>query len=195
SSSVRKAHNNGKNHIMNVRNYYAAIGHIMSNGSFICSMVSLDRRTTTLNFKSSSSKKNNTELGQDKAQAIIDEITRAYERAGQSGFPSQYGYPGAIPPPAAAAVIPPGPPFAGPPPAILLGRPPATGAPGTSGAPGVMSAAPPGIAGAPPVLGGPPGLAAPSIGIRPPIAGIGTSGNNQIPPSFPGVPTSPTQPY
>jgi hypothetical protein len=25
------------------------------------------------------------ELGQDKAQAIIDEITKAYERAGQSG--------------------------------------------------------------------------------------------------------------
>ncbi|RIB10700.1 hypothetical protein C2G38_1979407 [Gigaspora rosea] len=48
SSSVRKAHNNGKNHIMNVRNYYA-------------------------------------ELGQDKAQAIIDEITKAYECAGQVG--------------------------------------------------------------------------------------------------------------
>ncbi|ORE18944.1 zf-U1-domain-containing protein [Rhizopus microsporus] len=44
SSSVRKAHNAGKNHILNVRNYYA-------------------------------------EISQDKAQAIIDEITRAYENA------------------------------------------------------------------------------------------------------------------
>ncbi|KAI8353327.1 U1 zinc finger-domain-containing protein [Blakeslea trispora] len=44
SSSVRKAHNAGKNHILNVRNYYAEISH-------------------------------------DKAQAIIDEITRAYDVA------------------------------------------------------------------------------------------------------------------
>ncbi|KAI7858888.1 U1 zinc finger-domain-containing protein [Circinella umbellata] len=44
SSSVRKAHNSGKNHIANVRNYYA-------------------------------------EIGQDKAQAIIDDITKAYEKS------------------------------------------------------------------------------------------------------------------
>ncbi|OAD68992.1 hypothetical protein PHYBLDRAFT_116811 [Phycomyces blakesleeanus NRRL 1555(-)] len=44
SSSVRKAHNAGKNHVLNVRNYYA-------------------------------------EIGQDKAQAIIDEITKAYENS------------------------------------------------------------------------------------------------------------------
>ncbi|CAH1755944.1 14480_t:CDS:10 [Entrophospora sp. SA101] len=63
SSSVRKAHNYGKNHNMNVKNYYA-------------------------------------ELGQDKAQAIIDEITKAYEHAGvsgQPGFPPQYGYAPGVP--------------------------------------------------------------------------------------------------
>ncbi|KAI8370126.1 U1 zinc finger-domain-containing protein [Choanephora cucurbitarum] len=56
SSSVRKAHNAGKNHILNVRNYYAEISH-------------------------------------DKAQAIIDEITRAYDVA-EAVLPPQYaGYP------------------------------------------------------------------------------------------------------
>lgn len=56
SSSVRKAHNAGKNHILNVRNYYA-------------------------------------EISQDKAQAIINEITRAYENA-SAVLPPQYaGYP------------------------------------------------------------------------------------------------------
>ncbi|CAO3676491.1 unnamed protein product [Rhizopus microsporus] len=56
SSFVRKAHNAGKNHILNVRNYYA-------------------------------------EISQDKAQAIIDEITRAYENA-SAVLPPQYaGYP------------------------------------------------------------------------------------------------------
>ncbi|GAN01326.1 hypothetical protein MAM1_0006d00759 [Mucor ambiguus] len=66
SSSVRKAHNAGKNHILNVRNYYAEISH-------------------------------------DKAQAIIDEITRAYDVA-EAVLPPQYaGYPqppyGQFPPP------------------------------------------------------------------------------------------------
>ncbi|KAG1449546.1 hypothetical protein G6F56_008610 [Rhizopus delemar] len=55
-ASVRKAHNAGKNHILNVRNYYA-------------------------------------EISQDKAQAIINEITRAYENA-SAVLPPQYaGYP------------------------------------------------------------------------------------------------------
>jgi len=150
SSSVRKAHNNGKNHIMNVRNYYA-------------------------------------ELGQDKAQAIIDEITKAYERAGQSGFPPQYGYVPGIPPTANPSV--PGaaaPQFGGAPAPIMLSRPPAgTGAPGTVPAPG-LSAPPPGMGSAPPGMGAP-GVGGPpsmietepgyspikidptSPGIRPPI--------------------------
>ncbi|GES88391.1 zf-U1-domain-containing protein [Rhizophagus clarus] len=140
SSSVRKAHNNGKNHIMNVRNYYA-------------------------------------ELGQDKAQAIIDEITKAYERAGQSGFPPQYGYVPGIPPTPTPAVPGAAPPQFGAPPPIMLGRPPTgAGAPGTVPAPG-LSAPPPGIGSAPPVMGAPgvggPPPSTPMIetepGIRPPI--------------------------
>ncbi|CAG8501279.1 10211_t:CDS:2 [Acaulospora morrowiae] len=123
SSSVRKAHNNGKNHIMNVRNYYA-------------------------------------ELGQDKAQAIIDGITKAYERAGQSGFPPQYGYIPGMPPilPVVA------PPFGGKqsfgpviPPPLLIGHPasaiPVT-APGLGVPPGLGPA--PGVGGAPPLSPGPP---------------------------------------
>ncbi|CAG8508628.1 6911_t:CDS:2 [Paraglomus occultum] len=129
SSSVRKAHNNGKNHIMNVRNYYA-------------------------------------ELGQDKAQAIIDEITKAYERVGQSGFPAQYGYaPGAPHPPATS--IPPAPPFGAPP--LMLGRSQhhGTAAHGAAGAP--------------------PGVGHPSM-MRPPLAAQASSG--------PGMsPTSLTQPF
>jgi len=117
---VRKAHNNGKNHIMNVRNYYA-------------------------------------ELGQDKAQAIIDEITKAYERAGQSGFPPQYGYIPGIPPAANPTV--PGVTASqfGAPAPLILGRPPiGTGAPGTVPAPG-LSTPPPGI-------GSAPGMGAPGVG-------------------------------
>ncbi|ORX98841.1 hypothetical protein K493DRAFT_213622, partial [Basidiobolus meristosporus CBS 931.73] len=45
SASVRKAHNTGWKHLMQVRNYYAA-------------------------------------LGQDSAQSVIDEITKAYELTG-----------------------------------------------------------------------------------------------------------------
>ncbi|CAG8516688.1 3290_t:CDS:2 [Diversispora eburnea] len=113
SSSVRKAHNNGKNHIMNVRNYYA-------------------------------------ELGQDKAQAIIDEITKAYERAGQSGFPPQYGYAPGVPPvsPAAAPVA--TTPYGGPVvPPIMMGRTAGNIPPGTVPGPA------PGIGAPPPGLGGP----------------------------------------
>ncbi|KAG0182924.1 hypothetical protein DFQ28_003653 [Apophysomyces sp. BC1034] len=51
SSAVRKAHNAGKNHVLNVRTYYEEIGH-------------------------------------DKAQAIIDEITKAYENSASGKFMS-----------------------------------------------------------------------------------------------------------
>ncbi|KAG2234809.1 hypothetical protein INT48_006726, partial [Thamnidium elegans] len=77
SSSVRKAHNAGKNHILNVRNYYAEISH-------------------------------------DKAQSIIDEITRAYDVA-EAVLPAQYaGYPQLPYGGAGAAGAPV--PFGGPPP-------------------------------------------------------------------------------
>ncbi|EXX52480.1 Yhc1p [Rhizophagus irregularis DAOM 197198w] len=156
SSSVRKAHNNGKNHIMNVRNYYA-------------------------------------ELGQDKAQAIIDEITKAYERAGQSGFPPQYGYvPGIPPTPSPAVPVAAAPQFGAPAP-IMLGRPPTgVGAPGTVPAPG-LSAPPPGIGSAPPGMGAPgvggPPSSAPMIdtetspGIRPPMVSPTSLGPNSTMPS------------
>ncbi|CAG8652064.1 13518_t:CDS:2 [Cetraspora pellucida] len=63
-----------------------------------------------------------TELGQDKAQAIIDEITKAYECVGQAGFPPQYGYiPGIIP---VAPIVNP-PPYAAPVhPPLMMARPP-----------------------------------------------------------------------
>ncbi|CAO0790452.1 unnamed protein product [Mucor circinelloides] len=89
SSSVRKAHNAGKNHILNVRNYYAEISH-------------------------------------DKAQAIIDEITRAYDVA-EAVLPPQYaGYPQPpygqfMPPPPGFRPPPPG---FGPPPAGFRPPPP-----------------------------------------------------------------------
>ncbi|KAG1077608.1 hypothetical protein G6F42_024732 [Rhizopus arrhizus] len=74
-ASVRKAHNAGKNHILNVRNYYAEISH-------------------------------------DKAQAIIDEITRAYDVA-EAVLPPQYaGYPQ----PPYGQFMPPPPGFRPPPP-------------------------------------------------------------------------------
>ncbi|KAI7883248.1 zf-U1-domain-containing protein [Lichtheimia hyalospora FSU 10163] len=76
SSSVRKAHNAGKNHIANVRNYYA-------------------------------------EIGQDKAQAIIDEITKAYENSAAVLPPQYSGYPQPSM----------GPPYGAPPP-HMMGRPP-----------------------------------------------------------------------
>ncbi|CAG8592946.1 5965_t:CDS:2, partial [Gigaspora rosea] len=69
--------------------------------------------------------------GQDKAQAIIDEITKAYECAGQVGFPPQYGYiPGMIPTVVAPVVN--APPYVAQVPPPLMMRPPVgNGAPGT----------------------------------------------------------------
>lgn len=59
---VRKAHNSGRNHLANVRDYYAcqAIPHILIN---------------TFSHLVSA-------LGHDKAQNIIDQITAAYESGG-----------------------------------------------------------------------------------------------------------------
>jgi len=97
SSSVRKAHNYGKNHNMNVKNYYA-------------------------------------ELGQDKAQAIIDEITKAYEHAGvsgQPGFPPQYGYAPGVPATGSNATTP----FSGA--GSIMGRISAPGATNTTPTPAI----------------------------------------------------------
>ena len=62
---------------MNVRNYYA--------GKCICEY--LGQKTYMCSKKFGS-----IELGQDKAQAIIDEITKAYERVGQSGKKNDFLY-------------------------------------------------------------------------------------------------------
>ena len=63
-ASVRKAHNSGKNHIANVRNYYAGVHDCRGK----------PKRDVRL-------KVDILEIGQDKAQAIIDEITKAYENS------------------------------------------------------------------------------------------------------------------
>lgn len=115
---VRKAHNSGRNHLQNVRDYYASLGH-------------------------------------DKAQNIIDEITRAYETgqvppggfgAGLSYGPGMGGLGGFGPP------GPGGGGFGGPPPGFGGPRPPFP---------------PGGFNGPPPGMGGPP----PPGGMRPPFPG------------------------
>ena len=58
---VRKAHNNGRNHLANVRDYYACMSCI----HFVSSLT--DGMTA---------------LGHDKAQSIIDQITATYESSG-----------------------------------------------------------------------------------------------------------------
>lgn len=71
---MRKAHNNGKNHIANVRNYYAG------------SLLSLELLAFILYSL------NVPEISQDKAQAIIDEITKAYENSTAGIFADHYDY-------------------------------------------------------------------------------------------------------
>ncbi|KZP00245.1 zf-U1-domain-containing protein, partial [Calocera viscosa TUFC12733] len=93
SASVRKAHNSGRNHLQNVRDYYASLGH-------------------------------------DKAQDIIDQITKAYESGlppGGAGFgvgalgpaPGMPGMPGM--PPMGMPGMPPPPPGMMPPPGMFPG--------------------------------------------------------------------------
>lgn len=141
SSSVRKAHNAGKNHILNVRNYYA-------------------------------------EISQDKAQAIIDDITRAYENA-SAVLPAQYsGYP--QPPYGGIGAN-----FGGPPPPNMYGgRPP----------PHMMPR--PGFPFPPPgqFMPPPPGFRPPPPGQRPPPPNHMFGNTPPPPPGFynQGPPISPT---
>ena len=58
---VRKAHNNGRNHLANVRDYYAC---------------------EPLPFFGAQTHSLNLALGHDKAQSIIDQITASYESTG-----------------------------------------------------------------------------------------------------------------
>ena len=99
STSVRKAHNNGRNHLSNVRDYYACAS----------SIPSFSTRLPTLLIA----------LGHDKAQSIIDQITAAYE-SGSGPPPGGFGFgPQHLgPPPANGPPMGMGPPggFGGPPP-------------------------------------------------------------------------------
>ncbi|KAG2196979.1 hypothetical protein INT47_006926 [Mucor saturninus] len=135
-ASVRKAHNAGKNHILNVRNYYAEISH-------------------------------------DKAQSIIDEITRAYDVA-EAVLPAQYaGYP----------QLPYGAQFGGPPPPPpggFNGRPPP---PHMMGRPGFPFPPPPGQ-----FMPPPPGFRPPPGQRPPPPPGMFGAGPPPPPPGFYGPP-------
>ncbi|GAB5587049.1 U1 small nuclear ribonucleoprotein C [Umbelopsis nana] len=151
SSSVRKAHNAGKAHVANVRNYYA-------------------------------------ELGQDKAQSIIDEITKAYEGAGApGGIPAQYA--GYAPPPMYGGPGGPPPPGFRPP----MGPPPGMrGPPGPGGPPPGMGGPPPhGYPGGPPggPQGGPPPMGHPPYGQRPPPPFYGGPGGPPAPNGYGPPPT------
>jgi U1 small nuclear ribonucleoprotein C len=67
-SAVRKAHNSGRNHLANVRDYYA------------CEYY--PRTVMTLHHLISFAFTIFLALGHDKAQSIIDQITSAYESGG-----------------------------------------------------------------------------------------------------------------
>jgi len=126
STSVRKAHNSGRNHLQNVRDYYAG-------------------------------------LGNDTAQSFIDNITKAFERAGGNrpmgpggfGGPRPFGPPGGFGPPGSRPMrqFGTGPPpqgFGAPPPGFVQqrGPPPTFGSgPGFGGPPpmnGAFNQPPPG---------------------------------------------------
>lgn len=107
---MRKAHNSGRNHLSNVRDYYACKS---------CGLT-IEQKLT------------NTALGHDKAQNIIDQITSAFEKGGgppPGGFSFQFsgppggfsGPPGFGPPPGFQPPFPgmPGMPFMPPPPGLL----------------------------------------------------------------------------
>ena len=98
---MRKAHNSGRNHLANVRDYYAC--EPLDSVSFLL----------YLPFRPA--------LGHDKAQSIIDQITAAYESGnpppGGLGFGPQHLAPSGPPfggPPMGYGAPPPG--FGGPPP-------------------------------------------------------------------------------
>lgn len=91
SMSVRKAHNNGRNHLRNVVDYYQR-----KRTEQACQPEVLTRA----------------EIGHEKAQSVIDSITNSYAAEGQAAsnpmlgqnpgaapFPPPFGFPGGVPPP------------------------------------------------------------------------------------------------
>jgi len=80
--SVRKAHNSGRNHLRNVVEYY-------------------QREFWELDVPRDSTARLTTpfsEIGQEKAQSVIDSITSSYAAEGQP-LPNPAMVPGAFPPP------------------------------------------------------------------------------------------------
>ncbi|CAG8732093.1 2838_t:CDS:2, partial [Dentiscutata heterogama] len=127
-------------------------------------------------------------LGQDKAQAIIDEITKAYECAGQVGFPPQYGYIHGMIPTVVAPVVN-APPY-GQPPSSAFVRPGGLGAPGVlpfqppQGAPASSGNVPqPETSSPPSSVNAPTGP--PPPGALPPPGGSASFNAPNLPPQYP----------
>jgi U1 small nuclear ribonucleoprotein C len=80
--SVRKAHNSGRNHLRNVVEYYQR--------TLARHITAMDHRKLTV--------WPHTEIGQEKAQSVIDSITSSYAAEGQP-LPNPAMVPGAFPPP------------------------------------------------------------------------------------------------
>ncbi|KAK6359078.1 hypothetical protein TWF696_000246 [Orbilia brochopaga] len=173
SISVRKAHNNGRNHIRNVVEYYQ-------------------------------------QIGQERAQSVIDTITNSYAAEGQAlPFLAMPGFPAPPPPGALPAGMPPpfGFPGAGglppPPPGGFPGSIPPPGGRGMPlplplpGQPGAPPLPMPGMPGAPPF---PPNFPMPTNlpgnmppplgpnGMPLPIPPPGGFPAGMVPPAFPGPP-------
>ncbi|KAJ5569969.1 uncharacterized protein N7459_009399 [Penicillium hispanicum] len=184
--SVRKAHNAGRNHLRNVVEYYQRMSHE-------------GRPLQQAQLTTAS------EIGQEKAQSVIDSITSSYAAEGQpvpnpamvppGAFPPPFGFPGRpgqIPPPP-FGIPPPGAPGAPgmppPPGARGLPFPPpfptnASGTPPTGGFPPPLPNMPPGAANLPPPpIGGfpanfpipPPGAAGAFPPPMPPMPGASNS--------------------
>lgn len=91
--SVRKAHNSGRNHLRNVVEYYQRM-------SFEGSDVEIIRMA----WKGLKANHLYPEIGQEKAQSVIDSITSSYAAEGQpvpnpamvppGAFPPPFGFPG-----------------------------------------------------------------------------------------------------
>lgn len=92
SMSVRKAHNSGRNHLRNVIDYYQRTSRALDAPKELC-------RTELTQPK--------LEIGQEKAQSVIDSITSSYAAEGQpvpnpamvppGAFPPPLGFPGTFP--------------------------------------------------------------------------------------------------
>lgn len=83
--SVRKAHNSGRNHLRNVVDYYQRMWHRLQ--------VPMKRKMPAYTDYLGS------EIGQEKAQSVIDSITSSYAAEGKAVPNPAMVPPGALPPP------------------------------------------------------------------------------------------------